>query len=123
MSATASPPAKTEPKILFQTFFKSVGPRTYAAQIKELANGNQLLVFIEGKRDEKTGAVHKSKVFIFSEDFSAFFRMLNETASFLRAHPMPESVRQRREKFWARKAENLKPQMHADSHGSKQKPN
>ena len=30
---------KKEPKILFQQFFKSVGPRTYAAQVKEAGSG------------------------------------------------------------------------------------
>jgi hypothetical protein len=46
-----APANKPEPKILFQKFFKSLGPRTYAAQVKELANGNQMLVLTEGKRD------------------------------------------------------------------------
>src|SRR5689334_22548662 len=52
---TAAATAKQEPKILFQKFFKSVGPRTYASQIKEAGNGNHFLVLTEGKRDEETG--------------------------------------------------------------------
>jgi hypothetical protein len=93
--------AKPEAKIVFQKFFKSVGPRTYAAQVKELPNGNHLLVLTEGKRDKETGEIRKTRVFLYGEDFTAFFRMLGETAAFLRAHPLPEEVRKRRDKFWA----------------------
>ena len=96
---------KQEPIILFQKFFKSVGPRTYAAQVKELANGNHLLVLTEGKRDEQTGEVRKTRLFLYGEDFTEFFKMLHETAAFLRANPVPDSVRQRREKFWSRKTQ------------------
>jgi hypothetical protein len=99
---------KPEPKIIFQKFFHSVGPRTYASQVKELANGNHLLVLTEGKRDEQTGEVRKSKVFVFGEDFSAFFRLLHDTATFIRANPLPEEVRERRTKFWARKSKEAK---------------
>jgi hypothetical protein len=94
---------KPESKILFQKFFHSVGPRTYASQVKELANGNHLLVLTEGKRDEETGEVRKTRVFVYGEDFSAFFRLLNDTATFIRANPVPQEVRDRRAKFWARK--------------------
>jgi hypothetical protein len=94
---------KPEPKILFQKFFKSVGPRTYAAQVKELANGNHLLVLTEGKRDPKTQEVRKTRVFVFGEDFTALFRLLHETATFIRANPIPEEIRQRRASFWAKK--------------------
>jgi Protein of unknown function (DUF3276) len=96
--------AKPDPIVLFQKHFKSVGPRTYAAQVKELANGNHLLVLIEGKRDPKTDEVRKTRLFVFGEDFPAFFRMLHETAAFLRANPLSEEVRRRREKFWSRKS-------------------
>ena len=44
-----------EHEIMFQNWFKSVGPRTYAAQVKKAKNGNHFLVLTEGKRDEKTG--------------------------------------------------------------------
>ena len=94
------PAAKPEPKILFQNFFKSVGPRTYAAQLKEAANGNQFLVLTEGKRDVKTGEVRKTRLFLFSEDFTAFFRMLHETADFMRAHPVPDEIRRKRARHW-----------------------
>jgi hypothetical protein len=95
---------KPEPKVLFQKFFKSIGPRTYATQIKELSNGNHLLVITEGKRDEETGEVRKTRVFVYGEDFTAFFRLLHETATFIRANPLSEEVRRKRDRFWAKKA-------------------
>jgi hypothetical protein len=96
-------PDKPEHEILFQTYFKSVGPRTYAAQVKKASNENHYLVLTEGKRDEKTGEVRKARLFVYSEDFGAFFRMLQETSLFIRANPVPEEVKKRRVKFWARK--------------------
>ena len=93
-------PPKQEPKILFQTYFKSVGPRTYAAQLKQAGNGNHFLVFTEGKRDEKTGELRKVSLFLFSEDFDNFFKLMRETEQFTRAHPVPDEVRQKRQKFW-----------------------
>ena len=99
----ATPAAKPEPEIIFQKFFKSVGPRTYASQIKLAGNGNQFLVLTEGKRDEKTGEVRKNRLLIFSEDFPTFFRMLHDTAQFIKAHPVPEEIRKKRERFWAKK--------------------
>ena len=50
---SADQPAKPAPQIIFQKYFKSVGPRTYAAQVKVATNGNHFLVLTEGKRDEK----------------------------------------------------------------------
>ena len=93
--------AADEAKILFQSYFKSVGPRTYAAQLKEAGNGNHFLVLTEGKRDDKTGEVRKTRLFVFSEDFAAFFKLARETAAFVEAHPVPEEVRRKRAKFWA----------------------
>jgi len=101
---------KPEPEILFQKYFKSVGPRTYAAQLKRAGNGNHFLVLTEGKRDEKTAEVRKTKVFVFSEDFVAFFRMLHETAQFIRANPVPDEVRGKRERFWAKHQSEDKPE-------------
>lgn len=95
-------PQKPEAEILFQKYFKSVGPRTYAAQLKKAVNGNHFLVLTEGKRDDKTGEVRKTKLFVFSEDFVAFFKMLHETAQFIREHPVPEEVRQQRERYWSK---------------------
>lgn len=101
-SAASDAQPKPEPEILFQNYFKSIGPRTYAAQVKRAGNGNHFLVLTEGKRDDKTSDVRKTKLFVFSEDFSAFFRMLHETAKFIRENPVPDDVRQRREKFWTK---------------------
>src|SRR5258707_6607464 len=92
---------KKEPKILFQKFYKSVGPRTYVAQLKEAANGNHFLVLTEGKKDDKTGEVRKTRLFTYSEDFPAFFRLLHETAQFIKANPIDPKVKAKREKFWA----------------------
>jgi Protein of unknown function (DUF3276) len=97
---------KPEPKILFQQFFKSVGPRTYVAQLKEAANGNHFLVLTEGKRDEKTNEVKKSRVFLYSEDFVAFFRLMQDTAHFIKANPVDPKVKAKRDKVWAKKAES-----------------
>ena len=111
MPATTTRPAtagrkpdqpKPEPKILFQKFFKSVGPRTYAAQVKEAGNGNHFLVLTEGKRDEKTGELRKIRLFIFSEDFSEYFKMLNEAAQFVRSNPVPDEIKKKRQRFWAK---------------------
>ena len=94
---------KQEAKILFQKYFKSVGPRTYAAQLKEAGNGNHFLVLTEGKRDPVTNEVKKLKLFVYSEDFSAFFRMLHETAQFIKAHPVSPEMKMKRMRYWAKK--------------------
>src|SRR5688500_2723263 len=104
-STAAGGKPKVEAKILFQSYFKSVGPRTYAAQVKEAGNGNHFLVLTEGKRDEGSGEVKKTKLFVFAEDFPAFFRMLHETAQFIKANPVSDEVKRKREKFWAKKSQ------------------
>src|SRR5438477_12148476 len=91
---------KPEPKILFQSYFKSVGPRTYAAQLKEAGNGNHFLVLTEGKRDPETNEVKKLKLFVYSEDFPAYFRMLHETAQFIKTHPVSQEIKMRRMRYW-----------------------
>lgn len=104
-SSGASPAGrspKPEADVLFQKYFKSVGPRTYAAQIKRARNGNHFLVLTEGKRDESSGEVRKTRLFLFSEDFVSFFRMLHETAQFIKANPVPEDVRKKQERHWAK---------------------
>jgi hypothetical protein len=99
-----SPKQKADHKILFQNFFKSVGPRTYAAQVKEAGNGNQFIVLTEGKRDEKTGEIRKTRLFVFSEDFEAFFEMFRKSAEFIRANPLAPAIRKRQEEYWAKRA-------------------
>ncbi len=94
---------KPEPVILFQQFFKSVGPRTYAAQVKRAANGNHFLVLTEGKRDEKTNELRKSRVFIYGEDFAEFFKLMKASAEFVKANPVAPAVRQKRDALWAKR--------------------
>jgi hypothetical protein len=96
--------AKPEHEILFQQFFKSVGPRTYAAQVKKANNGNHYVVLTEGQRDEKSGDVHKTRLFVFSEDFAEFFDLVQKAAEFVKSHPLPPEVRRKRERFWAKQA-------------------
>jgi hypothetical protein len=106
-SFQSKPPTDKKPdhKILFQNFFKSVGPRTYAAQVKEATNRNQYLVLTEGKRDDKTNEIRKTRLFIFSEDFPQFFQMIKATAEYIKAHPISPEVKQRRQKFWSGQTE------------------
>ena len=104
---TSAKAVRPEAEIIFQKFFKSAGPRTYAAQVKRAGNGNHFLVLTEGKRDDKTGEVRKTRLFVFSEDFPAMFHMLHETAQFIKANPVPPEVRQRRERFWAKNAKGV----------------
>jgi hypothetical protein len=101
--SAASKHDKQEAKILFQKYFKSVGPRTYAAQLKEAGNGNHFLVLTEGKRDPVTNEIKKLKLFVYSEDFPAYFRMLHETAQFIKAHPVSPEIKMKRMRYWAKK--------------------
>ena len=101
-SAGAAAAAK-EPKVLFQKYFKSIGTRSYAAHLKDHDKGNPFLVLTESKRDPATGETKKTKVFVYSEDFAQYFRMLHETAQFIKAHPVPEEVKLKRQRYWARK--------------------
>jgi len=95
---------KPEHEILFQQYFKSVNPqRTYAAQVKKANNGNHYLVLTEGKRDDSTGEIRKTRLFLFGEDFMDFFRMLQATAQFIRANPVPDEVKKKRDRLWAKK--------------------
>src|SRR5579859_4736168 len=95
--------SKPEAEILFQKYFKSVGPRTYAVQLKEAGNGNHFLVLTEGKRDDASGDIRKTRLFVFSEDFKEFFKMMHEAAVFIRENPLSDEVKQKREKFWAKR--------------------
>lgn len=98
---------KPEQKILYQAFFKSVGTRTYVAQVKEAGNGNHFIVLTEGRRDDQTGEVRKSRVLVFSEDFEAFGKLFADTMKFVREHPVSDKVARRQESFWRKK--NAKP--------------
>ena len=102
-AAAGAAAAAKEPKVLFQKYFKSIGTRSYAAHLKENDKGNQFLVLTESKRDPATGETKKTKVFVYSEDFAQYFRMLHETAQFIKAHPVSEEVKLKRQRYWARK--------------------
>ena len=57
----------------------------------------------EGKRDSETGEVRKTRLLVFGEDFTAFFKLLAETAGFIRADPLSEEIREKRRKIWAKR--------------------
>ncbi len=78
--------------VIFQQYFKS-GARTYAAQIKQAGNGRPFLVLAEGKRDSKTDGVRKARIYVFDEDLPTFFRLLQDTAQFLR--PLRQQLKHR----------------------------
>ena len=59
------------------------------AQVKRANNGNHYMVLTEGKRDDKTQDIRKVRLFVFSEDFDEFFKLMTATADFVRAHPVP----------------------------------
>ena len=97
------PRADANHEILFQTYFKSQNPRrTYAAQVKRATNKNHYLVLTEGKRDDKTDELRLTRLFLYSEDFPEFFRLMKSVAEFIKANPMPDALKQRREQFWAK---------------------
>lgn len=98
-------PAASEQPILFQTYFKSVGPRTYAAQLKQAQNGNHFLVLTEGNRKKDSDEIRKTRLFVFSEDFPAFFDLIRQAADFVRSHPVEEKVRRKQMAYWKRKSE------------------
>lgn len=102
MPATAGSAPSVEEKILFQQYFKSVGPRTYVSQVKRSKNQNHYIVLTEAKRDAKTKELRKTKLFIFSEDFEALFKLINETAAFVKAHPVDPAIRNRQRQHWAK---------------------
>jgi hypothetical protein len=100
---TAKPLPKSASNSLFQKSCKSHGNRGYSAHLKELPNGNHLLVLTDAKCDPQTGQTKKSRLYVHGEDFLTFFRMLHETAGFIRNHPVPEDIRRQRERYWHRK--------------------
>jgi hypothetical protein len=100
--AAAAKKSFDEHPILFQKFFKSVGPRTYAAQIKQASNGNQYMVLTEGYRKSDSDEVRKTRIFLYSEDFVQFFRMLHEAAQWIKANPLPDEIKKKRDQYWAK---------------------
>ncbi len=96
----APPESRIEHPILFQHYFKSVGPRTYAAQVKKATNDNHYLVLTEGRRDKQSGEIRKLRLNIFSEDFEAFFDLLRQAEGFIKANPLPADFVAKRKAFW-----------------------
>jgi hypothetical protein len=106
-SATVQSPVqgpKPEPKILFQSYFKSKGPRTYAAQVKEAGNGNHFILLTEGKRDKKTDELKKMSIILFSEDFREFFKLLASVDQFVQKNPVPPEVANRQAAIWRKRS-------------------
>jgi hypothetical protein len=83
--------------------------------VKKAGNGNHYVVFTEGRRDDATREVRKTRLFVYSEDFIPFFKMLQETAHFIKANPVPEEVSRKRRQFWSRKGEQPKTAREASS--------
>ena len=103
-------PTMDDHPILFQKFFKSVGPRTYVSQVRRATNGNHYLVLTEGQRKDDSGEVRKTRIFLYSEDFVDFFRMIRETAEWIKANPVPADVKEKRQRFWAKENKPKAPQ-------------
>jgi len=80
------PPRSPDP-ILFQTYVKGEGGRTYAAQLKRSAAGRRYLILTEGERDPRTGELRKSNVSVPDADLAAFFHLLREMAQHLKSAP------------------------------------
>jgi len=91
---------KPEHAILFQKYFKSVGTRTYVAQLKVATNGNHYLVLTEASRIKGTDDIRKTRVFIYSEDFKAFFQLIAESQGYIATNPVPADIAQERATFW-----------------------
>lgn len=101
-SGNRDPDRKPDPT-LFQHYFKSIGPRTYAVQIKRAQNQNPYLVITEGKRDDKTGEVRKTRVFVYGEDFDSFIDLLRHAAVWIKQHPVSDEFKQKRQQFWQKR--------------------
>lgn len=99
---------KPDHPILFQQYFKSVGPRTYALQVKKATNDNHYLVLTEGRRDKQSGEVRKMRINLFSEDFDAFFDLLRQAEAFIKAHPLSPEFMKKRKQFWSNIARRSK---------------
>jgi len=90
--------------ILFQQFFKSVGPRTYVAQVKQAGNGNHYLVLTEANRKKDSDEIRKTRLFIFSEDFAAFHDLLRDAKNFTERNPVSAEVAKKQNQYWQKKS-------------------
>lgn len=91
---------KPEHGMLFQEYFKSVGTRTYVAQLKVATNGNHYLVLTEANRAKGAEEVRKTRIFIYSEDFKAFFDLVSSAQKFITANPVPADVAGKQAAYW-----------------------
>lgn len=86
--------------ILAQTYFKSIGTRTYVAQLKVASNGNHYLVLTEASRIKGSDDIRKTRIFVYSEDFKAFFDLVAQAQQSTQAHPVPREIAEERASFW-----------------------
>ena len=73
---------------LKQWRLKSAGSRTYFFDLKETRNKNTMLQITESKpkgKDEE--GFEQNRIFLFSEDFEAWFKTLGEVYRHLKANP------------------------------------
>lgn len=65
--------------------FDSKGPRKYALQIKRARNGNPCLKLVEGT-PQGDGTFRKFHLTVWSEDFEALFKTLDEVRAYMQEH-------------------------------------
>ena len=81
-ASSAGRPPRIERENVRAWTFQSAGPRKYALQIQKASNGNPCLRLVEGM-PLSDGTFRKFDLTIWSEDFEAFFRTLDEVRSFI----------------------------------------
>jgi hypothetical protein len=92
----------------------------YAEVQRAVARGVRMRrarVVSEPVTDYTSGDVWKTRLFIYSEDFGEFFKLLQATAVFIRANPVPDEVKKKRTRFWAKKAAESATQPKTDPNG------
>lgn len=98
----------TDPETLFQAYFKSIGPRRYAAQLQRASNGNHYLVLTESKPDKETKELRRTKLYIYSEDFDAFFNLMRHAFHGTKEHPVPANIAAKQQAYWKNPRGNKK---------------
>jgi len=74
---------KPQPKPLKTLVFDSVGPRKYALQVGRARNDNPYIKLVEGVPQDD-GSFRRFSINIWSEDFDAFFAMMDELRDYIR---------------------------------------
>ena len=73
---------------LKQWRLKSAGSRTYFFDLKETRNQNTMLQITESKpKGKDEDGFEQNRIFLFSEDFEAWFKTLGEVYRHLKANP------------------------------------